>query len=809
LASVTSSGLVWGLVTLILAATAFVWLPGLLFITASPPRHEQLARETERAIPGLMDRLHTLLFLNPRRHLQQVESYAGRIEQQSTLVVGTTKTSEPVIRRDSLRWIAIWLALTFVTLLFYQWFRPFSKIGLAATLPVNSEESTNLELPPVAPQEKEKLPAENSEPWIETRILEPGQDIVVTRFETVRLLVEAATSSELSRIDLHTHHDGKALPQRELTIGSDRHFARQEELLDLPKLGAKDWDVVGYHSAAANIDGMKAESRMNFVDVRPTQEEIEQLPGGAEGEAYRLLSELTGIVDAQKDAIQAVHQLNQSIHDEKSEQELSDLAQAEEVMKTAAKHVGDSLPESETLSPAIAKLRQAAESFQKSAEQFHAEDAELGEQTAQQALGQLAAARREIHNAVKLDPNALPSPPISSDAQADLAEQLEEFNRKQEQLRTAAEQAAQLAEEQRQLAEQIKPCDNAVHRQAAESQRQLRERFDEFRRRQSQACKSTAGQCDKAGSALATSSEALDKLAAKHENAAHQAANRTATESADALKQLANSLGQQSVSQQNSAARGLQRALEEQIQFLENVEKKTQGVTEQQLEQAARNMQATTSELEKMANDPQTRQQFSDQLREELSPEKKKQLDGQCQGICNNPGSGGRKQAARAAKAGLARVSQAMQSGRPGPMRRPAATDPLATDAAQALARARQQLESFLRGAQAGGARPSYQRPLLRDALRHLQTGNAPAGRGAPPNDLVAALQDQLKDARAPIDFEQLRRLLAMLEQVQVEQTVRHDLNEKPDVTNLDSQNYPPGYRDWIQRYYRRLAEQP
>jgi hypothetical protein len=28
-------------------------------------------------------------------------------------------------------------------------------------------------------------------------------------------------------------------------------------------------------------------------------------------------------------------------------------------------------------------------------------------------------------------------------------------------------------------------------------------------------------------------------------------------------------------------------------------------------------------------------------------------------------------------------------------------------------------------------------------------------------------------------------------------------------VTDLDPQNYPPGYRDWIQRYYRRLAEQP
>jgi hypothetical protein len=150
-----------------------------------------------------------------------------------------------------------------------------------------------------------------------------------------------------------------------------------------------------------------------------------------------------------------------------------------------------------------------------------------------------------------------------------------------------------------------------------------------------------------------------------------------------------------------------------------------------------------------------------------------------------------------------------MQSGRPGPARQSASNDPLATDAAQALQRARQQLQSLMRGAERGRPNPIAQRQLLREAMRNMKVGMAPAGRGAPPNDAVNAMQQQLEDEKLPIDFDLLRRLLAQLDRVQVERITEHESDEKPKVTHLDPQNYPPGYRDWIQRYFRRLAEQP
>jgi hypothetical protein len=150
-----------------------------------------------------------------------------------------------------------------------------------------------------------------------------------------------------------------------------------------------------------------------------------------------------------------------------------------------------------------------------------------------------------------------------------------------------------------------------------------------------------------------------------------------------------------------------------------------------------------------------------------------------------------------------------MQSGRPGPARQPGSSDPLATDAAQALQRARQQLQSLMRNAQGDRPNPVAQRQLLREAMRNMQTGMAPAGRGAPPNDSVSAMQRQLEEEKTPIDFDLLRKLLAQLDRVQVERIAEHESDEKPKVTHLDPQNYPPGYRDWIQRYFRRLAEQP
>jgi hypothetical protein len=624
---VTSSGLAWGLVAVILTGGFLVWFVSVLIIAGSPLEREELAHETERANPGLMDRLHTLIALGPRRRVASVESYAGRIEQQSVSVVRGTESVVPLVPRDSRRWIFTWLALSLLTLLFFQWFRPFSQLGMAAnTPPPASEDTPGLEIPPAAEEKKQE---QNSEPWIEARILEPGQDMVVTRYETVPLRVEAATSGELSRVDLHSTRNGEATPERHLATGGDPRFARNEELLDLEKIGAGDWDVLSYHATAESKDGMTGGSRMYFVEVRPFREEIEQLPGGVEGEPYRVLNELTNMVDAQEDAIRAAHRMSHLPSERITPQMSADLAQAQEVMKTGVEYLRASLPDNSGLAPTFQQLDQAAESFKQAADQFRSGQTKEGEQTAQKALGQLAATRKEIHKAVKADPDALPSTVKSSDPLADMTEQLKNSEDLQNQLRSAAEQAAKLAEEQRTLAQQIKPCDTAVHRQAAEHERQLREKFDQFRKEQAQACQRAGAQTASAETALGAAAEALDQLAANHDNPTHQKGNRAAADATHALQQLANSLRQQAANQQMAEANQLQQALDEQIEFLENLEQNPDGATQEQLEQAAKNMQATTDQIKKMAEDPATREQFSDELREALSDENKERLDKQ------------------------------------------------------------------------------------------------------------------------------------------------------------------------------------
>jgi hypothetical protein len=628
LSIVTSSGLAWGLVAIIFTGGFLVWFVSVLIIAGSPLEREELAHETERANPGLMDRLHTLVALGPRRRMPQVESYAGRIERQSVSVVARSESVVPLVPRDTRRWILSWVALSLLTLIFFQWFRPFSHLGLAAsTTPPVPQETPGLEIPP-SPDEKQKQ-EQNSEPWIEARILEPGQDLVVTRYETVPLRVEAATSGELSRVDLHETRNGEPMPDRPLPTGTDPRFSRNEELLDLENIGAGDWDVLSYHATAESKDGMKGGSRLYFVEVRPFREEIEQLPGGVEGEPYRVLNELTNMVDAQEDAIRAAHRMSQLPPARITPQMSSDLAQAQDVMKTGVEYLRTSLPESAELAPSIQQLNQAAESFKQAAEQFRAGQTREAEQTAQKALGQLAATRKEIHNAVKADPDALPSPVKSRDPLADMTEQLKNSEDLQNQLRSAAEQAAKLAEEQRALAQQIKPCDTAKHTQAAEQEKQLREKFDQFRKEQAGACQRVGSQTASAETALDAAAQAIDQLAANHDNPTHQKANRAAADATNALQQLANSLRQQAANQQMAEANQLQQALDEQIEFLENLEQNPDGATQEQLEQAARNMQATTDQIKKMAEDPATREQFSDELREMLDDENKERLDKQ------------------------------------------------------------------------------------------------------------------------------------------------------------------------------------
>jgi hypothetical protein len=625
---VTSSGLAWGLVAFILAGGFLIWFVAVLVIAGSPLERAELAHETERTNPGLMDRLHTLIALGPRRRVPRVESYAGRIEQQSVSVVARTESVVPLVPGDSRRWILTWLALCLLTLVFFQWFRPFSQLGMAANTPPPAPEQTpGLELPPTA--EEKKKSQSDADPWIEARILEPGQDLVVTRYETVPLRVEAATSGELSRVDLHTTRNGEAAPDRQLPSGADPRFSRNEELLDLERIGAGDWDVLSYHATAESKDGMKGGSRMYFVEVRPFREEIEQLPGGVEGEPYRVLNELTNMVDAQEDAIRAAHRMTQWPADRITGQMSSDLAQAQEVMKSGVEYLRSSLPDSAELSPSIEHLNQAAESFKQAADQFRSGQTKEGEQTAQKALGQLAATRKEIHQAVKEHPEVLPKSPSSTDPLVDMTEQLTSADELQNELRDAAEQAAELADAERKIAQQIKPCDNAVHRQAAEEQRQLREKFDAFRKENSQACQRAGGQTSGAEAKLNSAMEALEKLAAEHSNPNHQQGNRATADAASALQQLAKALREQAAKQQMAAANQLQQALEDQIEFLEKLEENPDGATQEQLEQAAKNMQATTDQIKKMAEEPATREQFSDELREMLNDENKERLDKQ------------------------------------------------------------------------------------------------------------------------------------------------------------------------------------
>jgi DNA repair exonuclease SbcCD ATPase subunit len=335
------------------------------------------------------------------------------------------------------------------------------------------------------------------------------------------------------------------------------------------------------------------------------------------------------MVDAQEDAIRAAHRMSQLSPERITPQMSADLAQAQEVMKTGVEYLRASLPDNAELSPSVQQLNQAADSFKQAAEQFRSGQTKEGEQTAQQALGQLAATRKEIHKAVKADPDALPSAVKSSDPLADMTEQLKNSDDLQNQLRSAADQAAKLAEEQRSLAQQIKPCDTAIHRQAAEQERQLREKFDQFRKEQAQACQRAGSQTASAETALSAAAEAIDQLAANHDNPTHQKANRAAADATSALQQLANSLRQQAANQQMAEANQLQQALDEQIKFLENLEQNPDGATQEQLDQAAKNMQATTDQIKKMAEDPATREQFSDELREMLNDENKERLDKQ------------------------------------------------------------------------------------------------------------------------------------------------------------------------------------
>jgi hypothetical protein len=794
-----------GLVALavILAGLAVVVLLVAVAVSARP--RGALAALVERVNPELLDTLNTLVYLerDPESH---PAGFRRRVERQAVrALVGAEPEAIFPRRLRRGRWLVA-LAAALLTTAFYVRTRPWERLAMAA--PEMAEGAAPGALPNLKPPDVST--AEVTKPWGEVRITEPGRDLKVTKVDVVPLQIEAAANGNLARANWLTAVGGGPKQERGLPAPREPHYAVYRPVLYLDELRLADWDVLSYYATAATREGTGYTSEIYFLEVRPFREDILKLPGGEKGQAYRFLSELSNLVDRQKHVLRQTHAFEQRTYSDPAvrKQDRDALAGEEKALETAARHLYGEIAarmENQDVGVVLDQLAKASEWLDRSAKALSKDAPAVAPE--QEALTALVATRKRLQKAVSDDPNAFGEGEQGDDDKSPTAElpdklkQIAEYRNEERAVRDALDKAAR---EQKAVEAEAKKGSAASPELAGREEKLARELQDlagshpkpfagtEAERRAAQqalqdAAKSLREGQDRSGSQAARAGEALDALkdAVERRTGAEQLGQAYALR--DALKEQSRQLGREA---ETPGKDGSEAAKE-----------------------AASGGREASRELQRLVEEPAVGGAFGPELKKALDPARQgareQALEEAARAADAPAASPERKGAMEAARRTLDELTGAFDKSAPEMVRKLRGEDPLKEGPGDAFARALRQLEGMANDPR-GEARPAGpdDRKQRDDAVAELRRGaEALYGQDARLRKAIVDIEAALQNDK--VDGAKLKQLLETIERYRVELGDRRAGGPaKPEMRHLDPDTLPAGYRERIERYFRKLSEQ-
>ncbi|HND53011.1 MAG TPA: hypothetical protein PLV92_11460, partial [Pirellulaceae bacterium] len=669
-------------------AALVAWLIASVITIVMPPRRGQVAEAIEQSHGALADRLNAVVHMQetrtPRRQFeqrlalgtdaaaveeqarqQQVEAeYYVRIQKQASQVLTRRAPRLPYSPRQALvRSLIAMVAVAAVFALFVQkqpWSLLRSSYALPPTPPGGPEtpEAPSLDIPP-----PDANVVEEQAPWGEVRISEPGTDLRITKLDTVPLQIEAAASSTLQSVHWVVAKNGGDEQRRELPAPADPRFAVYREQIVPTVEQLVDWDVLSYYAVATTTDGKTYQSDIYFLEILPLREELDELPGGGDGEPFELLDKLTAMIQEQQEVVRQAHRQSRAADPEakhlKSQRER--LAQREEQLSEAARHLGAEAEQQfansaaselrKKLDDAAGTLKQAESSFQQSSVPDAAKNS-------REALAKLAAAREFFQESLRQNPREFePKPDEKAPTPPDTAEQLKEIREMQQQRADEQRRVADLARRQRELMSKVKPGQPQEFPKHATQQDQLNLEFEQLMQERPDIARDFPKETQEARNDTRMASQAMRSMSPQTIPQIGAAAEK--------LEKLSQAMERREQEERLGEAYGLKKLLDDQIRQLEKFEKQPDSLTPPQQRQAADNSRQLTDQLQKVAQQSPTREQFGDPLREALNDANKQQLDKQCAGLGEGAGTGAAPKAASDLRQGLQKVSEAFQQSQP------------------------------------------------------------------------------------------------------------------------------------------------
>lgn len=785
------------------SALAIVLAAGLALVlllvfaaAASRPRF-WLAHRLERVHPGLLDRLNTLVFLEPERYAAAVRPFYRKIEDQASEVLAAEPFRSPYSRRPLLwKWVGA-AALVAATVAFYARYDPLAHVRYpeeAADLP-----AADSPVEEAAPRpDADAVEAEAA--WGEVRITEPGRDVRVTKVDVVPLAIEAASNRPLQHAVWVANPPDGARRNHALPAPPEPHYAAYQATLSLDEYRLSDWDVLSYFATASTKGGPSYASDIYFVEVRPFREDLLKLPGGEGGKAYAMLNELSGLIDAQKHVMRETHGHLQRRYEkpELQAQDRAKLADAERGLSEASRHlyarmaaelenapIGDVLDNLAKAEGTLDRAGRAVAGQQKDALQRE-----------QDALTDLVATRKTLQKTITDNPDAFGDGDRADETKAppttDQLKKIAEFRHEE---KVVAGSLSELSERQRKLADDARKQGDAPAPELGVEQERIGRELAQLRSEHPRAFKGSEPQAEAARRAAEESAEALRS----GRDAPRQAAE--AQQAVDALRDRASGA---------SGARGLSQAyrlremIEDQAREMGRLPEGEGG--EEAARRLAEDARETTRELGRTIEETPAGEAFGPGLQKALSPLEQQARERALDALARAATADERRRAAGKGADELDRLARAFDDSAPASAREARSADALGRGEGGDLGEALRGLERLLLRPDTGDAeadrkRRAEARAELRGALERKY------GQEKRTADLLVEADAALQGGQ-PIDAARIRKLMDAIERFRVELTdARLTAGQDPRLRHVDAGRLPAAYRDRIQRYFQRLSE--
>ena len=677
----------------LLGAGGLAFLIVTAFAFASRRPRAWLASSLETVYEPMLDRLNTLVHLEPARHQADVSPYFRRIEGQAVDAVPIGGLPLPFRWRTTLLMALGALIALAGTFELYRRLEPWERLSW------NEEHASSTELPdpegpPLAPPEEGA--AEVKAAWGEVRITEPGRDLKVTKVDVVPLQVEAASDQPLKAASWSTATNGAAPRAHALPAPPEPNYAVYRPMLYVDELRLQDWDVVSYFASANTTKGASYASEIYFLEVRPFREDIAKMPGGEGGAAYQGLNELTGLIDRQRHILRETHRYQQAGAGQRAEQRRQDrakLADAEADLGQAVRHLYAKLAaemENQPIGDVLTHLA-AAEGWIDEAHAALRADAPTAMAKEQGALTELVATRKSFQKFISENPDAFQDGQGESGEDtptAKLPEELKQILELRDQEKAAQELVKKTIDAQRKLAEKT-AAEEGERGALAEEQMKLAGPLRDLKASQPKAFKGAEKEADAAVSALENAAKAMEQPAASEGGA--EAAQRDAV---SALEKLDGALGRKRLAKELGHAYKLKEALDREAEELGRMQAQPGQSSAEQAARAARDAKQAARGLKKIVEEKPGQDAFGPELRQALSEKPLRDLESRLDALEKAQGEGERGTAAGEAKGALERVSQAFEQSQP-PVMKELKADRLKGGAEEALETALAQLDGL------------------------------------------------------------------------------------------------------------------